>query len=421
MPIEAVEEADNPHIALVMVGLPARGKTFVARKVMRYLNWLGHPTKLFNVGNYRRHHEGSQKDNAFFDPENEQGVEARTRVAMMALEDMLGWFEEGGEVGIYDATNTTRERRNRVRTRCAERGVRVVFVESICDTETVEANVRDTKLDSPDYAGMDPDAAVRDFRARIAHYERVYEPVDESEGAYIKLIDVGRQVTVNRIAGFIPSRLVAFLINLHNVPRTIWLTRHGQTQFNVLERIGGDSELSPAGRQYAANLKTFFDAHIAPADPVLVWTSTLKRTLQTGSYLERKGQAWRALNEIEAGSCDGLTYAEIRERMPAEWNGRKADKLGYRYPQGESYDDVIQRVEPVVLEMERQRRPILVISHQAVLRALYGYLMGYEPTRIPHLHVPLHTVVQLSPKAYGCEETRFELEPRLPAHSGSSS
>jgi len=82
---------------------------------------------------------------------------------------------------------------------------------------------------------------------------------------------------------------------------------------------------------------------------------------------------------------------------------------------------VIQRVEPVVLELERQRRPILVISHQAVLRAIYGYLMGKEPEQIPHLSIPLHTVLELTPKAYGCAEQRIELGPILPAHSGPSS
>ena len=57
----------------------------------------------------------------------------------------------------------------------------------------------------------------------------------------------------------------------------------------------------------------------------------------------------------------------------------------------------------------------------AVLRALYGYLMGHELERIPHLHVPLHTVLEFAPKAYGAAEQKFALGPMLPAHSGSSS
>ena len=39
---------------IVMVGLPARGKTFTARKLAGYLSWLGYPTRAFNVGAERR-------------------------------------------------------------------------------------------------------------------------------------------------------------------------------------------------------------------------------------------------------------------------------------------------------------------------------------------------------------------------------
>jgi 6-phosphofructo-2-kinase/fructose-2,6-biphosphatase 2 len=42
-----------------MVGLPARGKTYIARKVSRYLTWLGHRSRIFNVGNYRRQNVGT--------------------------------------------------------------------------------------------------------------------------------------------------------------------------------------------------------------------------------------------------------------------------------------------------------------------------------------------------------------------------
>jgi hypothetical protein len=44
-----------------------------------------------------------------------------------------------------------------------------------------------------------------------------------------------------------------------------------------------------------------------------------------------------------------------------------------RYPSGESYLDVIQRLEPVIIEIERERECVCVVAHQAILRALYGY------------------------------------------------
>ncbi|KAG5146355.1 hypothetical protein JHK84_031898 [Glycine max] len=41
---------EDRHLAIILVGLPARGKTFTAAKLTRYLHWLGHNTKHFNVG-----------------------------------------------------------------------------------------------------------------------------------------------------------------------------------------------------------------------------------------------------------------------------------------------------------------------------------------------------------------------------------
>jgi Mrp family chromosome partitioning ATPase len=45
---------DSPKLAVVMVGLPARGKSYTARRIERYLSWLGYRTGVFNVGEYRR-------------------------------------------------------------------------------------------------------------------------------------------------------------------------------------------------------------------------------------------------------------------------------------------------------------------------------------------------------------------------------
>lgn len=80
-----------------------------------------------------------------------------------------------------------------------------------------------------------------------------------------------------------------------------------------------------------------------------------------------------------------------------------------RYPRGESYEDVIQRLEPVMLELERTRHPVLVVSHQGPLRCLYAYLMGLDQEECPFIPIPLHTVISLTPKAYGCEVKTYKL------------
>ncbi len=401
--------APPPKLAFAMVGLPARGKTFIARKIARYLSWLGHSTRVFNVGSYRRAQLGRQH-HSFFDPRNEAYVVARRDVALAALDDMLAYLGGNGDIAIYDATNSTRERRALVRTRCFAQGVEVVFVESICNDQTiVETNIRATKARSPDYEGVPEEDAVRDFRLRIAHYESEYEEVGEDEGPFIKVIDVGRKMTLHRIQGYLPARVVHFLLNLHIQPRSVWLTRHGESTFNVLGRIGGDAPLSDAGRACTHDLARIARGRFGSR--VQVWTSTLRRTIETAEILGLPFRSWRALDEIDAGACDGMTYAEIAEEMPHEFEARKADKFRYRYPRGESYQDVIQRLEPVIFELEREREPVIVIGHQAVLRALYAYMMDRPPRECPTISIPLHTIVELEPTAYGCDERRIDLAP----------
>jgi broad specificity phosphatase PhoE/predicted kinase len=412
---------DLDRFVIVMVGKPARGKSYTARKVARYLAWLGFRARVFNVGAYRRNRLGAGQDHSFFDPTNSDGRAARRQMAEAAMTDLLRWLGEGGDVAIYDATNSTHTRRTWVRETCEDAGYSVVFLELVCeDAEIIEANIRQTKVSSPDYQGRDPDEAVRDFRSRLGHYEGVYEPVDDPRLSYVKLVDVSRQVIVNRFHGFLAGRLVHFLMNLHLTPRPIYLTRHGESLYNLDDRIGGDSSLTPQGRRYAVSLADFMREELPNPSELLVWTSTLQRTVETAAFLDAPARCWKLLDEIDAGVCDGLTYEQIAAQMPQEYAARKRDKLRYRYPQGESYEDVIARVEPAIIELERNRRPVLVIAHQAVHRALYAYFREQDPEACPHLSIPLHTVIRLVPGAYGCVETRFPLPPAKDAASTPS-
>jgi broad specificity phosphatase PhoE len=322
---------------------------------------------------------------------------------------MLKWLGQTGQIGIYDATNSTKDRRRWILETCRQAGVEVVFVETLCDNpDVIDRNLRDTKLHSPDYVGVPAEEAVADFKQRIAHYAKAYETVDDAEGMYVKLVDEGTKVIVHHIDGAVLSRIVYFLVNMRTKRRPIWLTRHGESEFNVEDRIGGDSDLSPRGHEFARALAGFMQTRRGK-EPLTVWTSRLKRTIQTAGYLPEHPTNFRSLDEIDAGECDGMTYTEVRKRYPDQFEARAKDKLNYRYPRGESYNDVIMRLDPIIIEMERHEHPILIVSHQGVIRALYAYLMDTPPADCPHLPVPLHTVMELMPTAYGCSERRFPL------------
>jgi 6-phosphofructo-2-kinase/fructose-2,6-biphosphatase len=73
--------------------------------------------------------------------------------------------------------------------------------------------------------------------------------------------------------------------------------------------------------------------------------------------------------------------------------------------------DVVQRLEPVAVEAERDRGCVCVVAHQAVLRALYGYFQNRPLEEIPALDIPLHTLIELAPQADGTmAETRLTVD-----------
>lgn len=67
--------------------------------------------------------------------------------------------------------------------------------------------------------------------------------------SFIKVMNVGRRFLVNRVQDYIQSKIVYYLMNIHVHSHSIYLCRHGESNHNVEGRIGGDSELSPRGKQ----------------------------------------------------------------------------------------------------------------------------------------------------------------------------
>ncbi|XP_055079224.1 6-phosphofructo-2-kinase/fructose-2,6-bisphosphatase-like isoform X3 [Periophthalmus magnuspinnatus] len=401
----SVPQFTNSPTMIVMVGLPARGKTYISKKLTRYLNWIGVSTKVFNVGQYRRDATKTYNSYEFFRPDNSEAMKIRRACAITALKDVCDYFSrEMGQVAVFDATNTTPDRRDLILSFAKENGYKVFFVESICDDpEIIEENIKQVKLSSPDYVDCDKDEAVEDFLKRIECYKQNYVPLDDQKDrslSYIKIFNVGSRYLVNHVQDHIQSRIVYYLMNIHVTPRAIFLSRHGESELNLLGRIGGDSGLSARGSKYAQALGKYMSGQ--NIKDLKVWTSHMKRTIQTAEALGVPYEQWKALNEIDAGVCEEMTYEEIQEHHPEEFALRDQDKYRYRYPKGESYEDLVHRLEPVIMELERQEN-VLVICHQAVMRCLLAYFLDKSADELPYLKCPLHTVLKLTPVAYGCK------------------
>jgi broad specificity phosphatase PhoE len=99
-----------------------------------------------------------------------------------------------------------------------------------------------------------------------------------------------------------------------------------------------------------------------------------------------------------------MTPDEIMRSMPEQCALFNEDPFFYRIPGGESYFDLVQRLSPFVVELERQTKPVLVVSHLATLQVLYGYYMGCPAEKCHMLDIPQHTLIVLTPSQYGWEE-----------------
>jgi 6-phosphofructo-2-kinase/fructose-2,6-biphosphatase 2 len=108
-----------------------------------------------------------------------------------------------------------------------EPGLQVLFLESYCDDPAIIATNVALKVQSgdPDYKDMTKAEAEADFRKRIAAYESVYQTISEPEISFCRILNVGRQVTINKIEGYLQSRIAFYLMNLHLKPRNIYLSR----------------------------------------------------------------------------------------------------------------------------------------------------------------------------------------------------
>lgn len=107
---------------------------------------------------------------------------------------------------------------------------------------------------------MKKEDVLADFMLRIEHYQERYQPLDEereSDLSFMKIYNTGEKVLVHKHEGHIQSRIVYYLMNIHIVPRTIYLTRHGESLMNLEGRIGGDSDLTERGREYSKALAEY--------------------------------------------------------------------------------------------------------------------------------------------------------------------
>lgn len=386
-------------VIIAFCGLPARGKSQIAHSLTRRLNWNGETAKTMSVSNYRRKRLEPYASHELFRPDHAANVALRALAQRDAMQDCASWLASGNSVAILDATLVTHEQRSEVYDHFSTQlGYRVLFIECVCDDPVIlEENYRQILKYSADYSGMAPELALNDLTLKIAHYKMAYKGMDEKNYPRIKIDTATMNISTHKVAGHVEAMILGYLGSINLRPHTLYFSRHGESEYNVLGKIGGDAVLSARGERYAQALASHINAMHIPDLRVL--TSRLRRTIATARGIEAPQEHVAALNELNAGVCEGLSYEEMQEQYPQEFAWRDQDKLRYRYPWGESYVDTMMRVEPVIAELQEANN-VLLISHQAILRCIIGYFMDKTPDELPYMEVPLHTIIRMSSQGH---------------------
>jgi broad specificity phosphatase PhoE len=147
------------------------------------------------------------------------------------------------------------------------------------------------------------------------------------------------------------------------------LVRHGETLWNQAKKIQGiaDIELSKLGLEQAEKLAL----SLQNENFDMIFSSPLKRAYATAQAIAVHHAlpitVENDLHELNAGELEGLTFPELQLRYGdflSKWLG---DHSSVTMPQGESLQDVQDRVWPVIQRITKTSENALVVSHSFVI------------------------------------------------------
>ena len=168
----------------------------------------------------------------------------------------------------------------------------------------------------------------------------------------------------------------------------LYLVRHGATPANeqrpyVLQGRGIDTSLSNTGQQQAAAVAEFLADR--PLDAVI--SSPMKRARETADAIAQphqlKASVLDNISECDVGRWEGRDWDSIMQD-DAEAYSRFIDDPGiHGYPDGESYQDVLDRVGTPIdnLLATHRGQTVALIAHNIVNRVYLARLMDWPISR----------------------------------------
>ena len=183
--------------------------------------------------------------------------------------------------------------------------------------------------------------------AKIPHFETM----EETDLDWIKMINAGERLVMNnKKFGYLSHRIVFYLMNVHIKSRRTFFARAGNTLEE--ESFRADASLSAQGDDYARKMTETLLKHREdeaaqisargglsfPLKPLVLWTSTRRRTVETAGYFADKGYKVRQrsqMSQLNPGVCEMKSEKRIREDYSDEVHKHEKDPYHHRYPRAE--------------------------------------------------------------------------------------
>jgi len=159
----------------------------------------------------------------------------------------------------------------------------------------------------------------------------------------------------------------------------LFLIRHGQTDWNLKGKIQGscDIELNNTGIKQAKELSNKILEE--PYKLSKIYSSPQRRAVKTAEILSHATNLdyipIEGLEEMNLGEWEGLSWGEVKEKYPTEYEQWYINRRYTKPPKGESYQDMLERVLPAIHKIIKANcEDVVVVTHSAVIMSIQCYI-----------------------------------------------
>ncbi len=180
------------------------------------------------------------------------------------------------------------------------------------------------------------------------------------------------------------------------------LVRHGFSVTNKSKCFTGqmDVPLDEVGKEQGKIVSSYiYENYKVDA----IYSSDLMRARDTLALLSEKTgvpiTTRKDLREINVGAVQGMSFSDFTEKYPEEFKKRQENFGDFKFPDGESNKELMERALFAIDEIARENegKRVVIATHGGVIRTLVCAFSGLDISRlsdVPRLHNASLTVIK---------------------------